>query len=372
MARSRPARDPVSYHQATGQYYVTRGGKRRYLGSDHDEAIARFHQLALNRPIEKPQKQVARILAKDLANRFIATQKANWRNRDTTLRGYRDWFRRFLEDHPSLIARDFTVEHFAAWKIELVERGYSAESINHYLGAVRAMYRFAEDTDLLERTPKLARVKNASRKNGIARPVYSKDQLKQLLDVADVNMRAMILLALNCGFGPKDLSDLRWSDFGPDHVTLARSKTGIAQSFRLWPETLEAVENVREDRCALIDRLAKRGRSRTDDGRFVVTKYWRPWDKNSIAGQFRKLCIKTGVPCYGFYRLRHCASTAMSLVATPHVHRKFMRHSQLQQQVTYTHTPDAEVDLAVTRSREKLLPGLSGDEESGLQQAAVV
>lgn len=44
----------------------------------------------------------------------------------------------------------------------------------------------------------------------------------------------------------------------------------------------------------------------------------------------------------------------MSLVATPHVHRKFMRHSQLQQQVTYTHTPDAEVDKAIMKAKEKL------------------
>ena len=161
----------------------------------------------------------------------------------------------------------------------------------------------------------------------------------------------MILLALNCGFGPKDLSDLRWSDFGRDRVTLARSKTGIAQSFMLWPEALDAVESVRMERRALIGRLAKRGRLRADDGRFLVTKYWRPWDKNSIAGEFRKLCKAVGVPCYGIYRLRHCASAAMSIVATPHVHRKFMRHSQLQQQVTYTHTPDAEVDSALMRAR---------------------
>jgi hypothetical protein len=44
----------------------------------------------------------------------------------------------------------------------------------------------------------------------------------------------------------------------------------------------------------------------------------------------------------------------MSLVATPHVHRKFMRHSQLQQQVTYTHTPDVEVDKAVMKAKDKL------------------
>ena len=70
--------------------------------------------------------------------------------------------------------------------------------------------------------------------------------------------------------------------------------------------------------------------------------------------QVRKLCKKAGVPRYGSYPLRHCASTAMSPVATPHVHRKFMRHSQLQQQVTYMHTPDAEVDKAIMKAKEKL------------------
>lgn len=86
-----------------------------------------------------------------------------------------------------------------------------------------------------------------------------------------------------------------------------------------------------------------------------VTKYWRPWRKDAVAEQFRKLCKAANVPCYGFYRLRHCASTAVSLVANPHVQRKFMRHSQLQQQVTYTHTPDAEVDAAISKARGKLL-----------------
>ena len=165
----------------------------------------------------------------------------------------------------------------------------------------------------------------------------------------------MVLPALNCGFGPKDLHDLQWSHFDRGRVTLARSKTGIVQSFNLCPETAQAVETVREERRALMERLARRGRIRSDGGNFLVTEYWRSWDKNAIAGEFRKLCKKAGVPCHGFYRLRHCASTAMSLVATPHLLRRFMRHSQLQQQVTYMHTPDAEVDTAVVQARQRLL-----------------
>ena len=102
-------------------------------------------------------------------------------------------------------------------------------------------------------------------------------------------------------------------------------------------------------------RMAKRKIQHSDYGHVFVTRFWKTWSKDAVAGQFRKLCKKAKVSCYGFYRLRHCASTAMSLVATPHVHRKFMRHSQLQQQVTYTHTPDKEVDKAIISVKERLL-----------------
>ena len=47
MSRSRPASNPISYHKHTRQYYVTRGGKRLYLGSDKDEAIKKYHRLGL-------------------------------------------------------------------------------------------------------------------------------------------------------------------------------------------------------------------------------------------------------------------------------------------------------------------------------------
>lgn len=145
----------------------------------------------------------------------------------------------------------------------------------------------------------------------------------------------------------------------------------MCQTFLLWPDTLHALNGLREHRATLIARMAKRGRVRSDGGHVFMTKYWRPWSKDAVAEQFSKLCAKANVPCYGFYRLRHCASTAMSLVATPHVHRKFMRHTQLQQQVTYTHTPDEEVDRAVAMARAKLLGEVIEDPESDPGQAEV-
>jgi integrase len=376
MSRSRPASNPISFHKHTKQYYVTRAGKRIYLGSDKEEALKKYYRLELGlESIPQEPAPTVGITIKELANRFIAAQQANWRNPKTTLKCYRNWLGRFLKDHPRLKAADFTVEKLAAWKISLKKRDYSPESINHYLSAVRAMFTFAEETDLIEKAPKLRRVKNERipQAGSKEKPLYSSRDLHKLLENAEIRLKTMIMLALNCGFGPKDLQDLRWDDIKGERITLPRSKTGICQTYSLWPETKELLEEIRRQRATLITKMSRRKVHHSDYGHVFVTRFWKVWSKDAIGGQFRKLCEEAKVSCYGFYRLRHCASTAMSLVATPHVHRKFMRHSQLQQQVTYTHTPDVEVDSAVMKAKEKLLGKdfSISNEEKNLEQGHV-
>jgi len=251
MSRSRPAMNPISFHRHTGQYYVTRGGKRIHLGSDKEQALKKYHRLGLgleSNPQESSLPVEMRI--KELANRFINAQQANWRNPDTTLKCYKAWLGRFLEDHPRLRIADFTVEKFATWKISLRKRDYSPESINHCLSAIRAMFTFAEETGLLEKAPKLKRIKNERipKAGSKDKPIYALDDLKKLLRKADLQLKTMIMLALNCGFGPKDLQDLAWDDIQGERITLPRSKTGVWQTYLLWPETGELLEEIREKR----------------------------------------------------------------------------------------------------------------------------
>jgi len=255
MSRSRPASNPISFHKHTKQYYVTRGGKRIYLGSDKEQALEKYHRLGLGLQLTAVEEIAPNplISAKELANRFIAAQRANWRNPETTLKCYTGWLGRFLRDHPRLMAADLTVEVFADWKLSLKERKYSAESINHYLSAVRAMYTFAEDTDLIRKAPKLRRVKNEARvKLGAKdKPLYTPKDLQKMLGKADLQMKAMILLALNCGFGPKDVRDLTWSHIDGERVTLPRSKTGICQTYLLWAEVRTLLVEIRQERLEL-------------------------------------------------------------------------------------------------------------------------
>ena len=90
MPRSRPAGDPVSFHGPSDQYYVTRGGRRLHLGSDRDIAMQKYHRLSAG--LSEEEKLVCHlpISANEPANRFLAVQQANWRNRASTLRGYPD------------------------------------------------------------------------------------------------------------------------------------------------------------------------------------------------------------------------------------------------------------------------------------------
>jgi len=110
-----------------------------------------------------------------------------------------------------------------------------------------------------------------------------------------------------------------WDRIKGDRVRLPRSKTGIPQTFMLWPETFRLLDEIRSHRK---QRLPKEQKSASDDpaSRHVfITLFGQTWSKDSIAEQFRKFCKKAGGSCHGFYRLLHCASTAMSLVATPQV-----------------------------------------------------
>ncbi len=75
---------------------------------------------------------------------------------------------------------------------------------------------------------------------------FSSEQIKKLLSMSDLKMRAMIWLGLNCGFGCTDCALLKWKDldFENGRVELARNKTGVSRNLPLWPETMKALKAV--------------------------------------------------------------------------------------------------------------------------------
>ncbi len=139
--------------------------------------------------------------------------------------------------------------------------------------------------------------------------LFTAAEIRALVKAAKPQMRAMILLGINCGFGNGDCGaltiesvDLKggWHRFG-------RPKTGIERRCPLWPESVKALKAVIGDRT---------------EGLVFITKYGNSWTttahREPIAFEFRKLMgdkHRKGVTT--FYTLRRTMETIASAGDVP-------------------------------------------------------
>jgi integrase len=156
--------------------------------------------------------------------------------------------------------------------------------------------------------------------------VATGEEIDKLLERANPQFKAMILLGVNCGLGPMDLARLRWSNinFATGELNFPRGKTGAARRSYLWKKTrraLERVSTLKHNKAALEqhgeDALVFLTRKqlpfvrldvRVEDGAEVrVTR------SNSISLTFGRMVAELeekGMPKgLTFYRLRHTFET---------------------------------------------------------------
>jgi integrase len=142
------------------------------------------------------------------------------------------------------------------------------------------------------------------------RRMFQAGEIRRIIDAAGIQLRAMIYLGINCGFGNNDCAKLPttalnlekgWIDFG-------RPKTGIHRRCPLWPETVAAV------RAALDNRPTPKDEA--DKDRVFITKYGTPWEPkshtdNPVSKEMAKVLKALGIhrKGVGFYALRHTFQT---------------------------------------------------------------
>jgi hypothetical protein len=79
---------------------------------------------------------------------------------------------------------------------------------------------------------------------------YKRDELQTLWEYARPLERLFMVLALNCGFGCREISTLCLSEISTDKIRRVRRKSGVYGEWTLWPETLAALEWYRRQRPA--------------------------------------------------------------------------------------------------------------------------
>jgi integrase len=134
-----------------------------------------------------------------------------------------------------------------------------------------------------------------------------------MLDAATPQVRAAILLGINCGFGNTDVADLPVSKLDLDRGwhNFGRPKTGVERRCPLWAETIEALREVIAQRRKPKDEVDADLVFITRHGqRYVRLKENGTWNdaiSRETGKLLRELCLKR--PGLNFYTLRRTFRT---------------------------------------------------------------
>ena len=154
------------------------------------------------------------------------------------------------------------------------------------------------------KSPKARTMRQQRSENG--ERLFTASEIQALVEAAKPQLKAMILLGINCGFGNADCGTLpiETLDLENGFHNYWRPKTQIQRRCSLWSETVDALQPI-------VGKL--------DSGLVFITKYGNPWwveeKRDPISFEFRKLATALGIyrkDITTFYSLRRTFETIAS------------------------------------------------------------
>jgi integrase len=191
------------------------------------------------------------------------------------------------------------------------------------------------------------------------RTVFTHDEINKLLAVADVQMKAMIYLGLNCGFGCTDCSELQWKnlDLANGRVVFPRRKTGIQRDLPLWPETIDALKAVPK-KGKLVFYTSQGNPFVRDVSKIDADGNENYFSLNWITTKFSRLIKKAGLDVpkgTSFYTLRRTAATIAAHSGDPFAVQRLLGHTNLLMATRYVQDVSKQTDEVIGKSRKYIL-----------------
>ena len=266
----------------------------------------------------------------ELCDEFLCSKQALLDNEELSPTSFVD-YRRTADRVVECFGRDRRVddlrpEDFARLREKLAKRG-GIVTLRNEINRCRVIFKFAVEHGLIDKRAEYGqsftkpgqRVLRKARREAGPR-LFTADEIRRIIDAADVVTKAMVLLGINCGFGNTDVSSLPKTaiDFETGWIDYPRPKTEVDRRIPLWPETVESLRKaiaVRPrhksvddaDLCFLTvqrNRWVRTTPSENSKHGFITV--------NTIAGRFGALLHKlevNGRKGLGFYTLRHTFET---------------------------------------------------------------
>jgi integrase len=313
---------PLTAHPA-GYWCKKIRGKLHYFGpwADPDGALqAYLDQKDALHAGRKPRPQTDGLTIKELCNQFLNAKRTLVDSGELANRSWQDYKAAcdLLIGHlgKGRLVADLDPDDFAGLRKKLAKK-WGPVTLGNVIQRMRVVFKFAWDNGEIDRPVRYGQAfKRPSRK--VVRidrarkgpNLFTVDEIRRLLAAASLQVRAMILLGINCGFGNADCGRLPLSTLNLEArvVDFPRPKTGIPRRCALWADTVQAI------REALIRR--KEPKDEADVELVFVTKYGGSWAKDTadqtLAKEFGKLLKALGIngrQGLGFYTLRHTFRT---------------------------------------------------------------
>ncbi len=362
--KKRSDKFPLTLHP-TGQYCKKIKGKLYYFGTDKQCAFVAYLEQAAclhtgRQP--KPESEINSLSVKTACNLYLEYQQSRVTAGEIKQRHLNDqksnlrFFARFVGTNRSILA--VSAIDLQNYRRKMISTGMSAYTINNKIAVMKAMYHWMLENQVIDQIPNLKAVKKLPipKKD---RPIFTSSQVETLLGHANTQMRAMIWLGLNCGFGCTDCAELGWDNLDLDRarVCFPRGKTGVARHLPLWPETVKALKM-----------MPKKGE------RVFVTKRGNPWVRttrkmtaggveksvknDAVSKEFAKLLKQAGLKTekgVGFYTLRRTAATLAARSGDPFAVQKLLGHADLKMATTYVQDVSEQTDRVINNTRKLII-----------------
>ena len=362
--KTRSDKFPLTLHP-TGQYRKKIKGRIRYFGTDKKQALERYLGQATylhgcQRSIQTASN--GKMTLKELCDLYLKYQHSRVLADNLTPKHYSDQIRS-LNRLMSFLGQGCKIESISTLDLQNYKRKLqnvyaSVDRLNLNISDMKAMFHWARRNDVLETIPNIDAI---SKGKVVHKGMYTfnSQQIKKLLSAADVKMQAMIWLGLNCGFGCTDCGKLKWKDLDLKNgkVRLPRNKTGTRRDFPLWPETIQALQELPRSGQLVFY---------TSEGQPWVTTVVKTKSNgqreytpvNRITPTFSRLMKKVGIhppKGTGFYALRRTAATTAARSGDPFVVQRLLGHVDLTMATRYVQDVSEQTDRVIENSRKYLL-----------------
>jgi integrase len=372
---AKPAKPSPSFPlfpHASGRWAKKINGKLHYFGKWSDGADAALQRYQAQRDElhggkTKPAEPEA-VRVKDICNSYLNHKKHLLDAGEIATRTWEDdkftcdlIVARFGKTKP---VAGLTTADFAKLRAFMAGR-WGPRRLGVMVQRIRSVFKFATDSDLIDRpvkfgpgfkgpTQKTLRIHRAAQ----GKKLFTRDEIRRMLDAAAQPLKAMIYLGVNAGFGNADCGRLPLSALDLDNgvIDYPRQKTGMPRRAVLWPETISAIREALAERPTPADKA--------DDKLVFLTRNGLPWTKEvrdspltCVMGKLLKRLRINGRRNLNFYALRHTHRTISDEARDQPAADLIMGHSSPGMSSAYRETiSDARLKAVTDHVHDWLYP----------------